>query len=1466
MKIILYILLFSLIAFSAFSQRIERFEHLDSGDGLSQNSVLSAFCDDKGFLWFGTMNGLNRYDGYRFRIFKTEDGNENSLTNNRIDKIWQDDNKILWVQTYDSYIHYFIPETEEFITIPNKIIGKDNTNSITFFRQYNKDETWVGTSHYGALNLRYNATSKRYELRKAYNTQARNLSNDHVNFIFRDLNNNLWIGTDGGINQYSKGGEVFQKYDLNTSFLHAASVGQTVFFGTDNGLRKYDPATDNIAGFVPDPIISSLNKTSITLMLALNSRLIIGTETAGLFVIDIDGQPAVQQYIQGSHITDIFTDHKGELWINTFNNEIYRYSPESKSIKRYEFDFLEQSFLVTVERQIFFEDSRNDLWINLQWGLAYYNRVTDTFEIYKHNPNDPSSISSKMITCIMEDKSGLLWLGTGKPNGGVNKIIMRHPSFKQIYTEQRFVRTENTVRAIFRDSNNKIWTGIKSGKLLINDPEDFTKDKNPVQVNLNTGYGIYTITEDQEGHIWIGTKGGGIFVSKETIKKKDFYKNPQFYKYNHTPGDSAGLSSNIIYSIFQDSRKRIWIGSFGAGLLLVKKRTPGKIYCQAFNTSNSSITSNKVRNVFEDSQNRLWIATTFGLNILIEDSSGEYHFQSFFSNQDDHTTLTYNDIIHIFEDSHNRLWFCTFGGGINRLVSYSGSASTAIFEHYDQKNGLINNAVYCILEDNLGFLWISTEEGISRFDYNTKDFENFDKNSGLLVNSFSESTGAILPNNELLFGNTQGTLLINPDKLEKNLFKPNLVLTNFQIFNKDVDHRQPDSPIRQTIETLSEIELDHLQSSFSIEFAALNYNAFSKNKYRYMLENFDKDWNEVGNLRKATYTNLKPGKYTFKVEGASWDGSWTENPRTLQIIINPPWWKTKTAYFIYFLITAIILEVIRKYYVRYMRLQNDLTVEKRVNDIKLRFFTNISHEIRTPLTLILGPIDDIKREENLPEEVQHKLLIMERNGKRMLRLVNQLLDFRKVQKNKMKLIAQEIELVSFLKEQILSFEQLIKQKNIRFQFECNAPFINIWADGKQFDSVIFNLLSNALKFTKEGKKISVKVDDSSTEYVDISIEDEGPGIEEEKKHLLFKRFTSLAVPHGQVDSSGIGLQLAYEIMKLHKGDILVESAPGKGSKFTVRLLRGNEHFSQISSEPLLPHKIDCVDLEENNEIVLQAANEEKENKPNILIVEDNKEIVNYLSHSLAKDYHLNYADNGVEALKLLKTFQPELIISDVMMPEMDGIEMTRAIKQSFDYSHIPVIMLTAKSSLEDQIIGIDSGAEAYILKPFNIKYLRSVINNLIKQRNTIFNKYFREGDGTTSENSKLNPEISVSITSKDEEFLKSIVSIIENNYKDPDFNVEKLVEHTAVSRTVFYNKIKGLTGLSPNEFLRKMKLKIAGKLLLEPGYNVTEVAFITGYNNVKYFRKHFKEMYGINPLDYKKMHEIDPEIPSDVAV
>ncbi len=1451
-RILLSVMLISL-PFSGSGQNIFRFEHMGSEDGLSQNTGFSILFDSKGFMWIGTMNGLNRYDGYEFKIFKSSSASPASFTNNRVIKLWEDRKGFIWLETYDGYYHFFNPETEVFSSLPSYEGTEVRNGAMTIFLQYSDDIILLGSSVSGLYLLEYDPSKNTYNIKQFTDQAKTSISNNRIRFIHSDSDRNIWIGTQKGINFISKDnvGKAdpgFRYQFLNYSFTSVCETKEEIWFGTEEqGILAYNKSsgnsreisTHNTEGFKSDKITH--------LYLTKTGDIITGFKDKGIMIALNSGKKWKSIKFHSTNLNGIYEDRSNQAWLTAIEFGVTRLDLKNLQTRYYILTPEEIKPLTDLERPQFYEDSHNNLWIGLHGnGLGLYNRENDKFEFFTNNPKDPNTISSNIVHCITEDKSGQLWVGTGQVLGGIEKVILKNSAFEHYLLEkERIDVLDNVSRAILEDQNRYLWVATKAGKLHL-----FDSTLKQVEVFFYLpGIGheslrnnTYAIFNDNNGYLWIGSKGYGLSVSNESLSKlSGNYNNIRFRRYEYSDRDISSLGNNNIYSICQDKTGNIWIGTYGNGLSLIKKPYDKNLKFIRINQQNSNLSSNLIRNLLIDSSGNLWVATTFGLNFLERKDleSEDYQFKVFLRNPSNDKSLIYNDVIHIFEDSRGKLWFGTFGEGVDLLEEFDGENAT--FKHFGSAASPGYGVIFGILEDKTGNIWLSSENGLTCINMENGNTEIYNNFNGLGFNNFSENTCYRRKDGSLVFGGFLGFEVVRPENLLPNQTETNIELTKFLLFNKEVTTGQKGSPLKKSISFSDELSLRYFQSSFSIDYSGLDFLDPDKVQYSYKLDNFEENWNNVGNQHRATYTNLSPGRYTFRVKSIQRDGKTASHERALNIRITPPWWKTTAAYILYTGIIVFITVLIYNAITRINRYKNALAIEKKVNELKLQFFTNISHEIRTPLTLIIGPLEDMLADKEVSHVKRLQMEIMLKNARRMLHLTNQLLDFRKVQNNKMVLKIREFDIVAFAKEIFDSFGPLARHKGISCTFNSQFESFKVFADPNKLDTVIYNIISNAIKFTNTGKTVSLKIEESvKNNAIDISVTDEGPGIPQKNLSDIFTRYTILS--NQELAGTGIGLSLSYELARLHKGDILISSTVGKGSTFTVRLLKGNDHFlstseietdEPVTAETGYTHIADIFSkIEEDDEF----PDSESSDKNMILVVEDNHEILNYICQSLKSYFTCIGAKNGSEGFHLSKTINPDVIITDIMMPEIDGIEMTKLLKEDFATSHIPVIMLTSKTDLKDQIAGIETGAEAYIVKPFSMEYLKTVVSNLINQRANVFAYYL---------NNRLSEPDTLKINSKDGEFLRNIISFVEENYTG-DLSIYTIVDHCNVSRTVLYNKIKGLTGYSPIEFIRKMKMNIAVKLL-ENGYNVSEAAYKTGFSDVKYFSKQFKAQFGYSP-------------------
>ncbi|MBN2165182.1 MAG: response regulator [Marinilabiliaceae bacterium] len=1452
-----FFLLLFVFSTGIISQNIQKFEHFNSQDGLSQNTVFSIHCDRKGFLWIGTWNGLNRFDGHQFKLFKNPLNSTSGLfTNNRIINIWEDKKEMIWMQTYDHFYHFLNPQTETTETYPTYNANSNNEKSVgSSFLQYSDSIIMIGSTNSGIHILKYNKTKNIYQSTSFDTKTQKSISDNYIKLIHADHNKNIWILTDRGLNHITaeninQNKYIFQHIFLNVSFSNTvAENNDEIWFGTNShGILVYNKNTQKYSFINPVSENKHLPGAVNHIVFINDNSFLTSFEDKGLYLYNNDDKKWTKIIFHGKSAESIYIDKFKQAWITAKEFGLTRLDIKTLKTNYYKLTPIESDYITDLERPYFFEDSKHQLWIGLHGsGLAFYNRKNDKFHFFRNNPKDQTSIGSNIVHCINEDKSGQLWLGTGQYKGGLEKVVFNNPAITHKITENEYTNLfTNVVRAMEEDKNGNIWIASKSGKIYIyNSNLELIHIQKLYSKSIKTysGNNVYSIYQSKNGYIWLGSKGEGIGRSTEKINTNTNYSNITFKWYKNDPENPTSISSNNVYSITEDEDNNLWIGTFGNGINLINSKNIEYPKFEIFNTSNSNISSNSIRHLHIDSHQNLWAATVFGVNFLHHDSIRTKSFTSILHNKNNPNSISYNDVIHIYEDSKQRLWFSTMGGGVNVLEDFS-SPTAANFKTITMNDGLSNDVVFGVLEDTDGKLWFSSEHGLSRYSPKEANFAVYTENNGLSFNNFSENTCLKTSKNQLLFGGNLGFISINSDKLKTTEIHCNIELTSFLLFNEAVTPNSEASPLKKAISYSDSITLRPTQSSFSIEFSTLDYLDPGNIQYAYKLTNFDKDWNYIGNQNKATYTKLPPGKYTFMVKSTNRNGLWNENDiRTLQITLLPPWYRSNYAYIGITVLLLIIIFTAQNIKSKLDKYRQDLQLEKKINLVKLQFFTNVSHEIRTPLTLIIGPIEDLLMNNDINESVKNKLKLIQRNTKRMLRLTNQLLDFRKVQNNKMQLKVKEIDIVSFAHDIFKSFEPLANHKGIIYTFEKTIDALSVWVDPSQLDIIIYNLLSNALKFTDLGKNVTLKISQNNQlNNVEISVIDEGKGIPSNSLNEIFTRYTILS--DHELSGTGIGLSLSYELAKLHGGEIKVKSEINKGSTFTLVLQLGKKHLKKNKNIKIIDSN--SIESEYNtsytsdNEIIeitpnANAINEIPELKA--LIVEDNSEILDYIEQALRPDFQCILAQNGEEALRLLEDNNPDIIITDIMMPVMDGIELTKQLKSKFETCHIPIIMLTAKTDFEDQIDGIETGAEAYIKKPFNTTHLKTVATNLIKQRKKIIDHYQSSGY-------QINPN-TLKINSKDEDFLKKLVNYVEENHSK-EITIDQLAEYCCLSRTVFYNKIKGLTGSSPIEFLRELKLKIAAQLL-EKGFNVSEVAFQVGFNDVKYFSRQFKSLFGHSP-------------------
>jgi signal transduction histidine kinase/DNA-binding response OmpR family regulator/sugar lactone lactonase YvrE len=1033
-----------------------------------------------------------------------------------------------------------------------------------------------------------------------------------------------------------------------------------------------------------------------------------------------------------------------------------------------------------------------------------------------------------------------------------NSLDFSYTNFKSSST----LNKKNTT-ALNKSSDNKYWIGTADGLYSV----EYTKYNQHVKkINEFDGIHIWSLASVNENELWVGTYGKG-------LKRFEYRIN----KIISEDINSPKIKTEALYynkSLLTDSRKNIWVGYWGVGIARINPQTGEADVWQNEPGNTKSLSHNDVWVIKEDRSGRIWIGTQGGgLNLFEDKNGGIFHYWLHTENKK--SEISSNNINSIYEtsksdnatDPETTLWIGT-SNGLNRVDVEEKSISNPYdihltFHSYSIKDGLPANNVNSILEDDEGNLWLGTGDGISFFDVTDETFTNFSLADGLNGTVMNTESALRLDNGLMLFGSTKGLNIFDPEKIKLSDYKPSIVITDFQIFNSSVEIGE-NSILKESILTTDEIILTHDQDVFSFEFAALDYNSSQSIEYAYKMEGFDKDWIESGNRRFATYTNLDPGNYIFNVKSTNADGVWNDTVTSLSITINPPWWRTLWAYGLYVVLIFLGLLGIRRFELNRTKLRNELKlrefeVQKKteLEEVKSRFFANLSHEFRTPLMLIKGPLEQLKGgKDNV--NYSENINLIERNSDRLKELIDQLLELSQLEKAVIPLKAKQEDVIVILKGLLSSFESLAEQKNISVSFESDTDSKVCWIDRDKFEKVVNNLLSNAFKFTPSGGQVIVSISEllkDEKHYSEIKISDTGVSIPNDKIDKIFNRFYQVDdSAQRSYGGSGVGLALVKEFVELHKWSISVESEKEKGTEFKLMIPMWDylEEEEKVLSDLIFSDTNNFTTRTEETsspvaELKEQIELSDSNNKPSVLIVDDSEDVRKYLSNLLEENYTISEADNGESGIKAATENLPDLIISDVMMPSMDGIEFCRRIKSEWQTSDIPVILLTAKASAESKIEGLEIGADDYLTKPFDSKELFTRIKNLLEQRKRLRDRYNKDPK-TITETSKLNKA--------DQEFLNKFLELIGSNLDKTNFGTEQLANELFVSRTQLHRKILAITGQAPGEFIRIIKLKRAAKLLLDGKLSVTQVAYEIGFSSPAQFTRAFVKQFNCVPSEY----------------
>lgn len=1318
MKKIFILIGFSIIAAACFAQNDSYyFKNYQVQNGLSSNTITTILQDKKGFIWIGTRNGLNRFDGNTFKIFHNVLSDAQSLGSNSIFSLFEDEKEQLWVGT-SSGIYLYDPQQERF----------------------------------SAFKL---------------------IPSGEVRYIAADHAKNIWIISNLTLYKYNPHNSKIVAFDLKNDqsiALHISNNGE-VWTATASGLVKhYNPKTNSFSDYNIKKILKEPNLPPIEDIYPVgDSSILIGCMNKVLLF-----------------------DYKNSTIKNLFKNNAV-----SKDVHVHKI----------------FRQSADEYWLGTENGIYIFNIKTFETKIISKDYSNPYSISDNVISTICKDKEGGTWIGTFF--GGVNYYSKQYNEFKKYFPEpDKESLSGNIVHEICKDEHGNLWVGTEDAglnriNLKTGSITKFKADNKPGSISYQNIHGI--VADGNE--LWIGTYEHGLDVMDLRT-----YKVIRHYDASNKPNS---LASNFIISLYKTKQGEILVGTW-YGLFKYNKKENNFTAMPFFNSH--------IQCIHEDENGTLWVGTYGnGVYFLNKDKNikGQIDYQPGKAN-----SLINNYVNNLFEDQQKNFWFCTERG----LSHYD--RKTGIIKNYTIEDGLPDNQIFRIIEDNSGFFWISTAKGLSRFDMAKNQFTNYHSANGLPTEQFNYNSSFKNDDGALFFGTVKGMISFNPKDFIKNNFIPPVYITGLQINNEEAPIGNEKNGLHQSITYTKDIQLPYDKSSISIDVAALSYIIPEMNEYSYKMEGIDKDWIILKKNRRIFYTKLPPGKYTFRVKGSNSEGVWNNKETFLNLEILSPLWATKWAYLLYFLVASAIIITIFRYYHLAVTEKNKrriesikINTEREIYNAKINFFTNLAHEIRTPLTLIKMPLDKLLNSNITDNNVNESLKMMKKNTTRLIDLTNQLLDFRKAEANKFSLTFSETNINELVSEVYTTFKPAADQKNLSYKLMLPRITLHAFIDSEAVKKILSNLFNNAIKYADGFIIIKLLPFSSEDTMFHIEVRNDGHTISDHHKEKIFEPFFRIKETEKEA-GTGIGLPLARSLAQLHNGNILLKTSEEQENIFLLSLPIHQETEINLNKG----RADDEANFTDNN-----FSSKIDLSKPNLLLVEDNKEILNYIGQELKQKYNVLPALNGQEAIGILENENIHIVVSDIMMPVMDGIGLCKRIKSDFQHSHTPIILITAKNSLQSKIEGLEVGADAYIEKPFSLDHLQAQITNLLSNRN-IIKEYFAR--------SPLTHLKGIACSKADKEFLENLNDAIYEHITDSELDVDRLSSIMNMSKPTLYRKIKGLSDLTPNELINLSRLKKGAELLSNGKYKINEVAYMIGYSLPTNFSRDFQKQFGISPSNF----------------
>lgn len=1371
-------------------------QHITTANGLPDNCVYSMYQDHQGFIWFCTLDGLARYDGNSFLII-----NKNkyrfSLKDNRIRDVKEDHNGLLWIHTSQEHYTCYDLHNSKFLDYTGT---GDISHHYNSFQEFPGGNIWLYGHTDGCLHTIFDG---RHFVSHHYGRQQ--LGSNNIFFVINKKCSGTYIGTDKGLFLFV--GNKLQ-YLAKGIFIMAASTPKGLYFITRDGFLFFSQGR-NIKFLEKISVSPGCKITDFTAY--QNNLLIFTSQKSYIFNI------RKHQFKQAEGKWNIpngqvIKDNKNHLWIFNKTGMLYRLSKN----KIYSYKFFPSNRLsyINSERYHITQDKRGLIWISTYGnGLFVIDPRTENIQHIEANASNGTNLATNFLQNVMVDRSGGIW-ASGEYTG-INHLEIINRGIKNIFlSEQGNLNRSNTIRMVTQLPDSTVVVGNKNGMLYhYNQHMDQLLDSKHFDAN------IYSIMRQSDGTLWTGTKGDGLYIGKKHYRK-------------------GTISDDDIYCMLADKKRQIWLGTFGGGLNLAYQHKTGYTFKSFFA---NCVGLQEVRCLMEDNNGMIWAGTSGGILIF---NPNLYHKKSliYYRYNSSNGILPGDEVRWIMQDRKNDIWIALAGDGIIKCKIGTLGYKHPQMAFYDTMDGLVNNKIQGIVEDRHGDKWISTEYGISHYIDRTGQFENHFFSSFMLGNVYSENSSLTLKDGRLLFGTNHGLLIVDPSLTDRANDRLHIIFTDLKFNGQSISPEDKDSPLKRAMSYTSDIQLNHEQNSFVVNFSTLSFSELMNVKYQYKLDGYDTNWSRLSSLPMAAYRNLPPGTYHLFVRACDAYGS-TSKVATLKIKIATPLYRSWWALIIYCLILSMVTYYIWVTIHKMNRLRNKIHLEEALTKYKLQFFTNISHEFRTPLTLIQGSLERVERTMQNNQycyQIDQSVNIMKKSVQRMMRLIDQLLTFSKIQNEKLGLALEQVEIISFLNSIFYTFSDAAISKNINYHFEPSITSYEIFTDKGHLDKIIYNLLSNAFKYTPCGGCITLKADiEKQNDILRVTVCDTGIGITAELQTKLFSRFVQ---SNYSGDSFGIGLNLTKKLIQILKGTIHYQENPNGGSIFIIELPLNKSIYNP---KDFLNGKRKILKSTNTNWTTksLNITSEMPLNQYTILLIEDDNDVRSFVASELQHYFHIVTAIEGKEGLAKAHQADIDLIVSDIMMPGMDGIELCQNIRSDFELSHIPIILLTALSTEENQLKGIQAGADAYITKPFSPSILCARIFQLLQERRRLRDKFSK--DLKQSQPPLVNNE-------EDAHFADKLQQILLQNLKDADFSMNDMAEQMRLGRTLFYRKVKGVTGYTPNEYLQIMRLKKGAELLNNDCLTVAEVAYKVGFNNPFYFSKCFKNLFGKTPTDYKK--------------